>query len=216
MVSTHTRTHFFASSAVLHSAWCMQADTAPAQLVPQRDDENKHTSRGYSEIWNRTHQKQSKIIPACCCTASFGVGTHRGEKPERVCVQYKMCGSVYRAHKTCMFVCTCTCLNCVHLMLCLLCLFWYFCLGGLFELGGAREELLNWVLGVFSFCVFEIDEQIFLFDWTFHKDSVSLFSIPLALSAPHQAFPTPLPVSLFVCEQNTVILERSTTDRGWI
>lgn len=39
---------------------------AAAQLVPQRADEHKHTSRGYSEMWNRTStKKQSKIISSC-------------------------------------------------------------------------------------------------------------------------------------------------------
>lgn len=107
--------------------------------------------------------------------------------------------------------CVCVCIRCVAVFtgpqnlyvqtsyapcaLCALFLSW----GCLFGMDWTWSELLC----VFVWLnIFQTDKQIFLFKWTSHKDTVSLSSSAPALC---------LPVSLFVCDKNTVILEISTT-----
>lgn len=171
----YTVTH---TSLVAPQCCIVQADTdAAAQLVPQRDDESKHTSRGYNEMGNRTYQKQSKIIPSCCFTASFCVETYQGEQTVRMCFEViwpclqgpqnlRVCEHVRRWN---VFTLCSVCFVCFRTFVLTVCLNW------------VEPEQHSWIRCVFSFCLFEFEEQKFMFDRTFYKASISLLSLPLIL-----------------------------------
>lgn len=99
----HTHTSLPALQCCILPVWCMtdvdrHYSKAAAQFVPQRDDENKHTSRGYSEIWNRTDQKQ---IQNNTCLMFYSFTWY-----VRLCLI--KCMAAYRATKS---VYTCVCVN---------------------------------------------------------------------------------------------------------
>lgn len=70
---THTPTHKHTLLCRLCStARCLVWTDAAVQPVPQSEDENKRTFRGYSEIGNRMHREPAKITQCWCFTASPG------------------------------------------------------------------------------------------------------------------------------------------------
>lgn len=116
-----------------------------------------------------------KIIAACCYTAFYGVGTHWGS--EAACACKKSVAVLTELTKP---VCLCACVhrNGVHFIVHLLCVFLYFCFGGLFEPGRTRNDLPDEFVFFSHRELLRSDEQIFLFDClshVCHPRSISLY-----------------------------------------